>query len=838
MPSRLHRLLVGFVLCAGVAAPAGSAPTVADAPAPRNPTPRTDLYGDPLPEGAVARLGTMRFRHGFITSAIAFAPDGKVLASTGRFPNGVCLWDAASGRPLQRIHVPRFARSLAFSPDGNWLVVGSGVVSLLDVATGKELRRFKGPGGGQLEVVAFSSDGRTLAATEFQPQGDKARVVLWDAVTGKELRRLPWHAEEVTTLAFSPHGGKVLASGGLDTTVRLWDVATGKELQRLQGHKNAVHVVAFAPDGKMLASASEEGLVQLWDPATGKPLRQLKGHTGYVGTVVFAPDGKVLASAGSGGTIRLWDPDTGKEIRRWETYGRFINALAFAPDGKLASGGSCIQLWDAATGKEMCPATAHSNMVRSLQFAADGKTLVSSGRDRQVLVWDLTTGRDSGQLFAGPLGPADAVLWTFVEITPDGKILAQVGFDLVKNKQEPDIHLWDTVTGKELRVLSGHPGRVQALAFTPDGHLLASAGPDGIRLWDVDSGKELRHLKGKEAGTALMFSPDGKLLAFIGGDQTIRLWDVAGWKEHQSWQSTQEFVSTLVFSPDGQSIAGAGESSVSVWTTATGKELVRFSGTNRILSLAFSPTGRVLAAGDIGQRTLPNGDGQDTCTIHLWEVVSGQEIRRIAGPQGTVWSLAFAPDSRTLASGGGDSTILVWDLSGSPADGTSKPALPRTAEELDTLWSDLAGDAATADRALWTLVQAPTQSVPLLKERLRPETPADAQHVAKLVADLGSKTLAVRQTAMRELEALGEAAEAALRKVLEGNPTLETRQRLEQVLQKRTKDVIRQLRAVAALEHINTPPARQVLEELGQSTPNPQVAQAVDAALQRLAKSR
>ena len=157
-----------------------------------------------------------------------------------------------------------------------------------------------------------------------------------------------------------------------------------------------------------------------------------------------------------------------------------------------------------------------------------------------------------------------------------------------------------------------------------------------------------------------------------------------------------------------------------------------------------------------------------------------------------------------------------------------------TASELAALWSDLAGDAASADRALWTLTSAPQQSVAFLQERLRPAAPADPQQVARLLVDLESATLTVRQKASQKLEDLGEAAEPALRQALQGNIALELRKRVEQVLTTLGSTVPRKLRAIETLEQIGTPEARDVLETLAKTAPNPHVRQAALAAVQRL----
>jgi HEAT repeat protein len=160
------------------------------------------------------------------------------------------------------------------------------------------------------------------------------------------------------------------------------------------------------------------------------------------------------------------------------------------------------------------------------------------------------------------------------------------------------------------------------------------------------------------------------------------------------------------------------------------------------------------------------------------------------------------------------------------------------AADLNDLWSDLAGDAAKADRALWALALTPKLSLPFLKKRLWPAAPADAQQVAKLIADLNSDSFTVRDKAARMLEELGEAAEAALRRAIASNPPLEVRMRVDQLLKLRQKYLIRVFRAIEAVEYIGTPEARQVLEAVEKESPNPRAAEAAGGALERMAKVR
>jgi WD40 repeat protein/predicted Ser/Thr protein kinase len=274
---------------------------------------------------------------------VACSPDGRWIAS-GDWDNVLRLWDARTGEVCAEIDNGDIVKTLAYSPDGSWLVSARQEwLQVWDAATGRRLKEIKAPAPNIL-AVAFHPDGATLAALDGSGGG-----TIFNATTGVEVARLRLGASHDTrALAYSPDGRWLAGTSTDGKTVCLFDARTYELSAQLSGHEGVVCSVAFSADSGRLASCGADQIVRVWQIGS-RACQTLIGHTDEVFAVTFHPDGHRLASAGRDGAIWLWDLASGQEVARLPGHSSYVWSLAFSPDGKTlvsGSGDTTVRLWD------------------------------------------------------------------------------------------------------------------------------------------------------------------------------------------------------------------------------------------------------------------------------------------------------------------------------------------------------------------------------------------------------------------------------------------------------------------------------------------------------------
>ncbi len=500
--------------------------------------------------------------------------------------------------------------------------------------------------GSRILSLAYSPDGTILAAG-----GGYDPVRIWNPKTGALIREI--NEPDVTCLAFSESGLTMLCAG-YQKSIRLFDMQKNKEIGRLDGHKAAIKSIAVSPDTSTIASGSQDGLVYLWQWSTKrKDDAALAGHTDEVTAVAFSPDSEssLLATAGSDRVIILWNYVNHQQKLKLDA-GCGVYAIAFSADGKtLYSAGDdyLIRRWDVGSGKQTGVFKGHDGIIVSLLVRGDA--VISGALDRTVRFWDAKTTELRRTLPRG-VGDCDALA-----VTKAGDFVAMAGLSNT-------VRIFDTQTGKAAVPITGPTAGLTTLALSGDHKRLASIGSDGqLLVWDPLDGKLLQSWDSKHTGeTFLAFAPDGKTLATA--SNTVRVWNAdTGTELAQLPIKATDPVVALAFSPDGRTLAlGLRSSQIELWDVKTGKEGGSFTYQGFLHALAWSPDGKRLA-------------GAGGAKIFIWDPQGRSLVRSFDVKEGPapafpmVATLAFAPDSRTLAAGCFDAVIRIYNSTAkTPAD--------------------------------------------------------------------------------------------------------------------------------------------------------------------------
>lgn len=566
--------------------------------------------------------------------AACYSPDGRFLAAIEYRMEMMMPLGSGSMDPFFPSAISRMLPSMRYDATVKLLDATSGetVFKLKDGFSNYEIPWMMGPGmdlsfmmfGGQRRPPVFSPNGNFVAAW------NASEVRLWNSTSGEEVLKLNKFKGRLRAVAFSPDGKLVAAAITriarkhdqieIHSEVRLWEVATGTARQVIPLRTETVSSVAFAPNGHQLLIGGWQGRedrnfpsMELIDVDGGSAGSIVSRDEGVASSIEMSPDGELMAFQTGVTTVRVLDTqgwrirytfDAGSEtghsdgaaIRRYLVTVKSVPAVAFLSDGITVAGeveGAGIKLWDARTG-EVKKAFAQDAGTGSIaDVSADGKIVAEVGDDA-LRIWNIATGGHtdipseksavavalSGDGRTLAVASADEIAIfndgktaakiksnaAFLSLSGDGKLLATASAG-------GEIQVWKTVDGALQKHLPGVAG-VSALRLSPQNQVLAVGTKDGrVTLWDLQSGAQSLEAKKHSAiVNAIGFSADGKLMATGGDDRSAIIWEVASGKARRTLKGHDFTVTSLAFSPGDNLLAvGSGNASVVLWDVVTGK---------------------------------------------------------------------------------------------------------------------------------------------------------------------------------------------------------------------------------------------------------------------------
>lgn len=624
---------------------------------------------------------------------VCFSPDGKLLASCG-WDETAAVWNLADRSLKYRTEKQGLAVSdVKFTPEGKLLLISTGswkepakpgTIKAFAAEDGKFVHAIGGHAG---EIKGLATDAGGWHIVSYGSGGAK----VWSRFNTKEQGPGLGTGTTITSAAVSPDGNKLYA-GHVSGQVLVYDMRTRQITQTLGGHTQLVHAIHLSHDGSLMASASKDGSVKVWQAGRVPVLArrfQMQDDVTESLAVAYSPDGRLIAVGGKDSTISLLDAKTKEVLRELTGHNGMVFRLAFFPDGqRLLTGSSdgTARVWSVAGGGELASFKAHGDtlsMVRSVAVTPDGKRIAAGNMDGETRVWDLESREVVYQLTKQEL-PISGVTFS-----PDGTLLGTSTGNWQRPKVAGEVRLWNANTGEQIALLEGHTSEVKGLLFVDEGKTLVTyESATFVRSWDVatkqvtrtyqhdrtvtsaaSSGKLLA-IADFRGGVALMdlnlgtiiartnghfnqignlaFSPDGTEFATVSHDGYLSLWSTEISELAQKQLPTQEAGEPLKLAEairDWQPLVSSGQGAgnlVRVKTLKPHGEKVWFA--------VYSPDGKTLATG---------GDDR---TVKLWNAETLEQTATLTGHENYTTHAAFSPQGDKLATVGWDNAVKVWDV--------------------------------------------------------------------------------------------------------------------------------------------------------------------------------
>jgi WD40 repeat protein len=648
-----------------------------------------ELSGGPPAAGRPDLL--LQFGHRSTVLSMAISPDGQYLATSGS-EGAAWLWDLNSGRQLAMYHgapahMEADVNSVAFTADGRHLMMTyAGAPELWELGSGAKLQEYPRQANTQWGSAILSPDGSYLLVGTSGEDRQTGRVTLWDTAHTRLLHTLVVGRGSVVSIAFSPDSRRA-AYMLRDGNITVFNCTGGGVVAHLSMESAKTGPIAFHPDGNHLLAGSQS--IVIFDLQTQQKERELEiGNPSATLAMDISPDGSRVMVGTENKKGRLLDFASGQTIAVLPNPTDQVTHARFTPDGTRVltmdtyEKPQFVRVWNAADGQLLRAVCLRSHGLSEIRFAAfrPGSDDVITDTNGEILTWSLSL---PGQTHVTK-APADSPNYgngNTACLTPDGKFLVQ-GCD------EHDAALIDLNTGKIVTKYVGHQRHVISVAIDPDGRRLLSGSEDGTaRLWDMASGTQLLSVAPRtpvaDPGNDEESARIVQAVAFVPGadqfltachDNSVILWDAA------TGQAIRRFGplpfpgdytclngNALAVSPDGSKIIcffargleKRDARDAVMWDLHSGRKLAEFpAGTQELASVAISPDGQTIAIG-----------GYDS-VLRLFEASNGDLRCNLHGHDGVIRSIQFSPDGKRILTGSADGTAKLWDVAGQCLLGT------------------------------------------------------------------------------------------------------------------------------------------------------------------------
>ncbi|UZR97745.1 beta-propeller domain-containing protein [Chondrinema litorale] len=586
---------------------------------------------------------------GKIVSHVAISPDNKyIVSSTG---SNIVFWETATGKLIKSISAhSQFIGDMNFSHDGRYLATGGGdgKVKILNVATGEFLHEMDSQAK-HVRGVSFSPDGKMLAST-----GEEGKILLWDVASGNLVKEIKAFRKFGSHVTFSPDGKFIATINAEDKSIGIWNLK--EEISYyLEGHEYWPSSICFSNDSKFIISTSQDNTIRIWDLATSKAIKIIKKGTEMgdgVLSVAMNPVTKQFATGNEDKTIEIWDFNSGNLIKTLKGLTSIARSGLFSPnENKLSVGyaDGSVKFWSTKTKQPLQSFLDHKYQVTCLAYSPDNKYFASGDGEHiesiysvdeiKVNIRETSTNRIIRTLVEESFSSDDFI--NRIAFSPDSKYIAIGGLNggSFKDGYEYIAKIWSIETGELYRTFKVD-NDVNAIAYSPDAKYLAIAvngrsfsTRNMLKVWDIKKQKIIYSLEGNYGGMgSIAYSPDGHYIASSCG----RVWDAHTGNEVVTFEA-EGSAESIAFSPDSRYIAWGSFSNdqIEIWEVSTGKQIKKFKELNsRIKSVSYSKDGKII--------TSTSEDG----FVRLWNSSTGELLASIVAISGSEDYVIYTPDGR------------------------------------------------------------------------------------------------------------------------------------------------------------------------------------------------